>query len=305
MKLLRTPKDSFKKIPDFPFEPHYLEVKEGEESIRIHYVDEGPKDAEPILLMHGEPSWSYLYRHMIPIFIEAGYRVLAPDLVGFGKSDKPTEKSDYTYKRHISWIKQWLLSPDVNIHNTTLFCQDWGSLIGLRIAIDEECSERISRIVLSNGGLGSDLNKWSEGFFKWLDFSLRVPSMDVGRVIQNATLNVIPEEVMSAYNAPFPDDSYKAGVHIFPSLVPNFEDNPEFESNRNALIKYRKWKKPFLTAFGDSDTVTKGMDSYFQKNIPGAKGQKHTSVHGGHFIQEDAGPELAKITIEFMKSNPI
>ncbi|MFX1279129.1 MAG: haloalkane dehalogenase [Promethearchaeota archaeon] len=298
MKLLRTPDERFENLPDFPYEPHYLEV----EKIRIHYVDEGPKEAEVILLMHGEPSWSYLYRHMIPILVEAGFRVVAPDLVGFGRSDKPTEQEDHTYAKHVNWMTELVIK--LNLKRITLFCQDWGSLIGLRVAIENQ--ERFSRIVLSNGGLPTGEQEMTEAFLNWRKFSRESPVFDVGRLVQSATTTKLTKEIRKAYEAPFPDDTFKAGARIMPSLVPISADDPEHEANKKASEQFRKWEKPFLTAFSDSDPITRGIDRSWQKDIPGAQGQKHTTIKdAGHFVQEDKGPELANLIIEFIKDNPL
>jgi len=297
MKLLRTPDERFENLPDFPYEPHYLEVDE----IRIHYVDEGPKDAEVILLMHGEPSFSFLYRHMIPILVKAGFRTVVPDLVGFGRSDKPTEQEDHTYAKHVNWMTKLVKSLDLK--RITLFCQDWGSLIGLRVAIENQ--DRFSRIVLSNGGLPTGEQGMTEAFLTWRKFSRESPAFDVGRLIQGATTTKLSREVRNAYDAPFPDDSFKAGARILPSLVPINTDDPEHKTNKKAMEQFRKWEKPFLTAFSDSDPVTRGGDRFWQDNIPGAKDQKHTTIkNAGHFVQEDKGPELANLIIEFIKDNP-
>jgi len=297
MKLLRTPDERFENLPDYPFRPNYLNV----EGIRIHYIDEGLKDAEVILLMHGEPSWSYLYRHMIPILLEAGFRTIAPDLVGFGKSDKPTEKSDHTFRKHVEWISTFVNMLDLK--NITLFCQDWGSLIGLRVAIENQ--ERFSRIVLSNGGLPTGARKPTDAFLEWQHFSRTTTKFDVGRIIQGATITKLPRNVIKAYNAPFPDDTFKAGPKIMPSLVPTSIEDPEHEANKKAWEEFFKWNKPFLTAFSDSDPITRGGDKFFQKNIPGARGQNHTTIKdAGHFVQEDKGPELANLIIEFIEKNP-
>ena len=297
MKLLRTPDECFKNLPDYPFEPNYLNI----DGIRIHYVDEGTKDAEVVLLMHGEPSWSYLYRHMIPILVRAGYRTIAPDLVGFGRSDKPTEKEDHTYCKHVSWISKWVNMLDLK--RITLFCQDWGSLIGLRVAIENQ--ERFNRIVLSNGGLPTGEQKMGKAFLDWQHFSKTSPKFDVGNLIQSATVNNLPKDVLKAYDAPFPDDTFKAGARILPSLVPTSKDDPEHEANKKAWEEFFKWNKPFLTAFSDSDPITRGGDKFFQKNIPGARGQNHTTIKdAGHFVQEDKGPELANLIIEFIEKNP-
>ena len=297
MKLLRTPDERFENLPDFPFKPNYVEI----DGIRIHYVDEGPKDAESVLLMHGEPSWSFLYRHMIPILVEARYRTVAPDLVGFGKSDKPAEKSDHTYRKHVEWISKWVNMLDLK--NITLFCQDWGSLIGLRVAIENQ--ERFSRIVLSNGGLPTGEQRISEAFLNWRKFSIESPVFKIKNIIQTSTTTKLPKEVLRGYEAPFPDDSYKAGARIMPSLVPISPDDPEHEANKKASELFKQWKKPFLTAFSDSDPVTRGGERFWQKYVPGTQGQNHVTIkNAGHFVQEDKGPELANLIVEFIKNNP-
>ncbi|UCD00813.1 MAG: haloalkane dehalogenase [Promethearchaeota archaeon] len=297
MKLLRTPDERFENLPDFPFKPNYVEI----DGIRIHYVDEGPRDADIVLLMHGEPSWSFLYRRMIPILVEAGYRTVAPDLVGFGRSDKPTEKSDHTYHKHVDWISKWLILLDLK--NITLFCQDWGSLIGLRVAIENQ--ERFARIVLSNGGLPTGEQRVGDAFLNWRKFSIESPVFKIKNIIQSATTTKLPKEVLRGYEAPFPDDSYKAGARIMPSLVPISPDDPEHEANKKASELYKQWKKPFLTAFSDSDPVTRGVERFWQKYVPGAQGQNHTIIkNAAHFLQEDKGPELANLIVEFIKKNP-
>ncbi|MHA2267770.1 MAG: haloalkane dehalogenase [Promethearchaeota archaeon] len=283
---------------DFPYEPHYLEI----DNIRIHYVDEGPKDAEVMLLMHGEPSWSFLYRHMIPILVKAGFRIVAPDLVGFGRSDKPTKQEDHTYAKHVKWMTE--LVEQLDLQRITLFCQDWGSLIGLRIALENQ--DRFSRIVLSNGGLPTGEQGMTDAFLNWRKFSRESPRFDVGFLIQGATVTKLTEEIVKGYDAPFPDDTYKAGARILPSLVPISVEDPEHEANKKAFELFGKWEKPFLTAFSDQDPVTRGADGPLQGYVPGAKGQKHTTIKDAHhFVQEDKGPELANLIIEFIKDNPI
>lgn len=297
MKILRTPEERFENIPDYPFNPNYLNVK----GIKIHYVDEGPKKAESILLMHGEPTWSFLYRYMIPILVKADFRTLAPDLVGFGKSDKPSQQDDHTYRKHVEWIKSWIISLD--LQNITLFCQDWGSLIGLRVAI--ECQQRFKRIILSNGGLPTGEQRMSEAFMNWRDFSRNTPKFKIKSIIQSGTITKLSDDILRGYEAPFPDDSYKAGARVLPSLVPISRDDPEHEANKNAIAEFKKWQKPFLTAFSDSDPITRGGEKFWQNYIPGAKGQKHTTIkNASHFVQEDKGPELANLIIEFIKDNP-
>jgi haloalkane dehalogenase len=249
-------------------------------------------------MLHGEPSWSYLYRKMIPVFVKNGYRAIAPDLIGFGKSDKPVTKSAYTYHRHIQWVKAFLLQLDLKGIN--LFCQDWGGMIGLRLVADE--TERFARVVAANTFLATgDVDPGKE-FLKWQKYSQEVPVFDVGKVIDKATVTKLSPEVIAAYDAPFPDDRYKAGARIFPMLVPTHTNDPETGPNRKAWQVLGKLEIPFLTLFGDSDPIFKGVDKALQKMIPGAAGQPHTLIEGGgHFLQEDKGEEIAEKMVAFMK----
>ncbi|MFX1364953.1 MAG: haloalkane dehalogenase [Promethearchaeota archaeon] len=298
MKLLHTPEARFKNLPDFPFKPNYREV----DGIRIHFIDEGPKDSEVILLMHGEPSWSFLYRHMIPILLNAGYRTVAPDLVGFGRSDKPAEQSAHTYRKHVEWITK--LVKILDLKNITLFCQDWGSLIGLRVAIENQ--ERFDRIVLSNGGLPTGDQKMSKEFLQWQESSKTRPIFSCGEIVQEATVSELTENEIKAYDAPFPDATFQAGPRIMPSLVPTTKDDPEHENNKKAWELFFQWKKPFLTAFSDRDPITRGANRYWQEKVPGALGQNHTIIkNAGHFVQEDKGFELANLILEFISKNPL
>ena len=303
MKTLRTPDERFENLPDYPFEPHYVEVPDGEGgTLRIHYVDEGPADAtETLLLMHGEPSWSFLYRKMIPLFTAAGYRAVAPDLVGFGKSDKPASRDDYTFNRHVDWMRAWL--DNVGLSNITLFCQDWGSLIGLRLV--GERPELFSRVVVGNGGLPAGGGQASEAFLNWQKFSQTVPVFETGAIMSNALVNPTPE-ILAAYDAPFPDQSYVEGARIFPSLVPTSDDDPAVPANKKAWETLSKFEKPFLTTFSDGDPITAGGEKILQRLIPGAKDQPHTIIEGaGHFLQEDKGEELAQVIIHFIKMTPV
>lgn len=297
MKLLSTPEERFENLPEFTFNPHFLKV----DGINIHYLDEGNKQAEVILLMHGEPSWCFLYRHMIPILVKAGFRILAPDLVGFGRSDKPTEQNDHTYLKHVEWMTKWLQLLD--LRKVTLFCQDWGSLIGLRLAIENQ--DRFNRIILSNGGLPTGEQRMPDAFTKWREFSRNSPTFDIKFIIQGGTTTKLSEEILNGYDAPFLDDSFKAGARILPSLVPISINDPEHENNKKAIEQFEHWEKPFLTAFSDSDPVTKGGDRFWQTYIPGARKQNHTTIkNASHFVQEDKGTELAEVIIEFIKNNP-
>jgi haloalkane dehalogenase len=303
MKVLRTPDERFDGLPEFPYEPHYLMVPDSEGGgLRIHYVDEGPKEAEPVLMMHGEPSWSFLYRKMIPIFLEAGYRAVAPDLVGFGRSDKPADRSDYTYNRHVGWMKAWL--EQVDLQRITLVCQDWGGLIGLRLLA--ACPERFGRAVVANTGLPTGDFPVSEAFLKWRTFSAEVPAFNVGAIVNMGTLSDLPEEILASYDAPFPDETYKEGARIFPSLVPVAPDDPAAPANRQAWEVLSRFDKPFLTAFSDGDPITRGGEQIFQKRVPGAQGQPHTVVKGGgHFLQEDRGEVFARVVQDFMTKTPL
>ena len=303
MKVLRTPEERFKNLKGFPFEPNYAEVPDGEGGrLRIHYVDEGPRNADPVLLMHGEPSWSFLYRKMIPIFLGAGHRAVAPDLIGFGRSDKPAHRSSYTYNGHVEWMQAWL--DQVDLKRITLVCQDWGGLIGLRLLAAHP--ERFARAVVANTGLPTGDSPISEAFLQWRQFSSEVPEFSVGAIINMGTLSGLPEEVLEAYNAPFPDETYKEGARIFPSLVPISADDPAAPANRQAWEVLSRFEKPFLTAFSDGDPITRGGEQIFQKRVRGAKGQPHTVIEGGgHFLQEDRGEEFARVILDFMIRTPL
>lgn len=296
MTILTTPLERFDNLPGYAFDPHYVEVSEG---LKMHYVDEGPRDGKVVLCLHGEPSWSYLYRKMIPVFAAGGYRVIAPDLIGFGKSDKIAEIDAYSYKIHVEWMKTFIEKLDLTGIN--LFCQDWGGLIGLRCAAEQE--SRFTRIVASNTGLPNGKGTPSEAFTNWQNFSKTVPEMPIGPIIKNAALTKLTPEEVAAYDAPYPDESYKACARIFPSLVPTSEDDPAIPDNLKAWGVLSKSNKPFLTLFSDSDPITKGGERIFQKYIPGCAGQPHEIMKGGgHFLQEDVGPELAEKMMAFIAS---
>ena len=295
MEILRTPDERFAALPGYPFAPHYVEL----DGLRMHYVDEGPHEADPVLLLHGEPSWSYLYRTMIPVLTGAGHRVVAPDLVGFGRSDKPAQREDYTYQRHVDWTLGLLEALD--LQRITLFGQDWGGLIGLRLAVEQE--ERFARIVAANTFLPTGDRPPGEAFLRWQQFSQTSPAFDVGRLVQTATVTDLPADVVAAYDAPFPDDSYKAGARQFPAIVPTAPGDPAAPANRKAWEALRRWEKPFLTAFSDSDPIMHGGERIFQREVPGAQGQPHIIITGaGHFLQEDKGEELAAIVNKFIAS---
>ena len=295
MELLRTPDERFADLPRYPFEPRYVELADG---IRIHYVDEGPADAAPVLLLHGEPSWSYLYRSMVPVLVDAGHRVVAPDLVGFGRSDKPAAIEDHTYQRHVDWMREALFDR-LDLRYLTFFGQDWGSLIGLRLVAAEP--DRFARVVIGNGGLPTGERPPTDAFLAWQQFATTTDDFHVGRIVSGGCANRLPDEVVAAYDAPFPDDSYKAGPRAMPSLVPTSPDDPAHGANKAAWEVLGRFDKPFLCAFSDSDPITKGGERAFLRAVPGAEGQPHTTIEGGgHFLQEDKGPELAQVIADFI-----
>lgn len=283
MKVLRTPDAAFAGITDFPFAPHYLEITDPDDGtkLRVHYVDEGPRDAPVVLMMHGEPSWCYLYRKMIGPVVAAGYRVVAPDLIGFGKSDKPAKKTDYSYARHVGWMRQWIEALDLT--NMTLACQDWGSLIGLRLVA--EMPDRFAGVVLSNGGLPEGGSP-PRAFAIWRAFSKWSPVFPIGRIVNAGAKRALSPAEIAAYDAPFTDSSYKAGARIFPSFVP-FENNVAVPDQKRAWQVFEQWEKPFLCCFSDGDPVTRGGETRFIGLVPGTKGQPHRTLKGGHFIQEN------------------
>jgi len=293
MKVLRTPDERFENLPGFDFEPHYAEI----DGLRVHYLDEGPPGAAPVLLLHGEPSWCYLYRKMIPVITRAGLRAVAPDFAGFGRSDKPASRDDYTYQLHVDVVTAFVERLD--LRDITLVCHDWGGLIGLRVAAEHE--ERFALIVAANTFLPTGDNEPGEAFLRWQKFSQEVPELPAGRIVNGGCVTDLSPEVVAAYEAPFPDERYKAGARAFPALVPTRPDDPASEANRKAWEVLRRWEKPFLTAFSDSDPITRGGDRAFQTLVPGTKGQPHTTIAGaGHFLQEDKGEELAAVVVGFI-----
>jgi haloalkane dehalogenase len=303
LQFLTTPEHCFEQIVDFCYPPQFLQVDDFEGgSLKLHYVDEGPRDANVVLMLHGEPSWAYLYRKMIDPVVAAGYRVIAPDLIGFGKSDKPTERSDYTYQRHLDWVREVIIQLDLK--EITLVCQDWGGLLGLRLVAEH--TNVFARVLAANTMLPTGDHLPNEAFLNWQTFSQQVEVFPVAGIIKGATVTSLSPEVLAAYNAPFPDETYKAGVRQFPLLVPTTPEDPASEANRQAWQTLQQFNKPFITAFSDSDPVTAGGDKIMQKLIPGCKGQAHTTIEkGGHFLQEDQGEKLAEVLLSFMDANPL
>jgi haloalkane dehalogenase len=303
MKVLRTPDDRFTGWPGYDFAPHYADVPDLDGgSLRMHYLDEGPADGEVVLLLHGEPSWCYLYRKMIPMLREAGLRCIAPDLVGFGRSDKPADRNDYTYARHVEWMRS-LVFDELDLRDVTLVGQDWGGLIGLRLV--GEHPDRFARVVAANTFLPVGNTPPNEAFLNWRRFSQEVPEFGCGFIVSTGCTGNLSEEVSAAYDAPFPDESYKEGARQFPTLVPATPDDPASEANRAAWTVLEQFDRPFLCAFSDGDPITRGSDAVLQARIPGTQGQAHTTiVGGGHFLQEDKGEELATVVADFVAANP-
>ena len=303
MHILRTPDERFVNLPNWSYDPTYTDVTQDQHTLRVAHYDTGPRDATTtVLCMHGEPSWSYLYRTMMPIFAAAGHRVIAPDLIGFGRSDKPAAVTDYTYERHVNWMSQWLIAND--LRGLTLVCQDWGGLIGLRLLA--KFPERFARLIVANTFLPIGDRPPSEAFMAWRKFSQEVPEFPVGRIVEGGCARKpLAPEVVAAYDAPFPDESYKAGARVFPTLVPISLDDPSSVANQAAWEILATFTKPVLTAFSDSDAVTKGGDRGFHNRVPGTNGQPHTTiVNAGHFLQEDAGADLANVVNDFIARNP-
>lgn len=294
MKVKRTPDERFKNLPGYDFAPNYAELKD----LRVHYLDEGDASADPVLMMHGEPSWSYLYRKMIPIVAGAGHRVIAPDLVGFGRSDKPVDRADYSYERHVEWMRT-LLFDRLDLSRITLVGQDWGGLIGLRLVAEHP--DRFSRVVVANTLLPTGDQPPGPAFEAWRKYSQEVPDFIAGKILNAATQNELTPEICAAYDAPFPDDSYKAGARIFPMLVPTSPDDPAASANRAAWEVLRRFDKPFLKAFSDGDPITAQAKDSFDV-VPGSRDQPHTTIVGaGHFLQEDKGEDLAQVVNDFIQ----
>ena len=334
MKTERTPDERFANLPGYPFAANYQQIPAGDgDEIRMHYLDEGPADGEVILCLHGQPVWSYLYRKMIPVLVAGGYRVIAPDLIGFGKSDKPAARSDYSYANHVGWLTSLLSS--LELTDLTLVCQDWGGLLGLRALTEHP--ERFARVVVANTGLPDakgipdemaapmrtllkntpalpipemfaklQENKNGAGFMYWIKYCAEYPDLDISAVVNGSSGGKMSADEIRAYEAPFPDETYKQGARQFPSLVPILPDDPAIPANREGWKVLEAFNKPLITIFGDSDPVSQGGHKRFQESVPGAQGQKHQILKGvGHFLQEEVGEEFASLIIDFCKANPI
>ncbi|MGY1770008.1 haloalkane dehalogenase [Blastococcus sp. SYSU D00813] len=306
MEVLRTPEERFAAVPDFPYPVGHVTFGGGPtvggEALRMAFVEAGPPDGEVVVLLHGEPSWSFLWRRVIPVLVDAGLRVVAPDLIGFGRSDKPDDPAAYTYAAHVEWVRQALFE-GLGLTDVTLVAQDWGGLIGLRLV--GEHPDRFARVVVSNTGLPTGDSPMSEAFLAWQRFAATAERFEVGRIVQNGTVTALPAEVVAAYDAPFPDDRHTAGARVFPALVPTSPDDPAAAANRAAWEVLARWDQPFLTAFSDSDPITGGGDAVFQRLVPGARVRPHvTLAGGGHFLQEDVGPQLGRVVADLVAATP-
>jgi len=296
VETLRTDDVRFVDLPGFPWQPTYISTSDG---LRLAALDEGPRDAPVVLLLHGEPSWSYLYRHMVPALLDAGLRVVAPDLIGFGRSDKPVHETDYTYARHVEWLRSALFD-GLDLAGVTLVCQDWGGLIGLRLVAEHP--GRFARVVVSNTGLPDGSYRLPQAWWDFRDFVARTPDLPVGLLVSFGCTTTLPPEVVAAYDAPFPTVAYKAGARAFPDLIPQTLDDVAAYPNQRAWEVLRSFDRPLLCAFSDGDPITRGADGPFMETVPGARGQPHTTIAGaGHFLQEDRGPELAEVVITWLR----
>lgn len=296
MSALRTPDSRFSNLPDFPYEPHYVDL----DGLRMAYVTAGPADGQPVLLLHGEPSWSFLYRKVIPVLAEAGLRAIAPDLIGFGRSDKPAEHSEHSYARHVEWIRSFAFDK-LDLTGVTLVGQDWGGLIGLRLVAEHP--DRFARVVAANTGLPTGDQPMPEIWWQFRRMVETAPELTVSRLVQSGCQSELTEAELAAYDAPFPDESYLAGARTMPTLVPTAPDDPASTANRAAWTQLSRWERPFLVAFSDQDPITGGMAPVLRRTVPGAAGLDHPVIKGaGHFLQEDAGEQLGNVIAEFVRS---
>src|SRR5579862_9270474 len=298
MQVLRTPEDRFADLPGFDYPPRYAQVGE----LRLAYVEAGPPDGEPVLLLHGEPTWSFLYRTVMPVLADAGLRVIAADLAGFGRSDKPAEVADHTYARHVEWIRA-LVFDHLDLRGLTLVGQDWGGLIGLRLVAEH--ADRFARVVAANTGLPTGDQPMPEVWQRFRDVVRTAPELSVSRLVQSGCQHQLAPEVLAAYEAPFPDPSFAAAVRAMPNLVPNTPDDPASQANRAAWRRLAEWDKPFLVAFSDRDPITGPAAPMLKRAIPGAAGLDHPVIAGaGHFLQEDAGEQLGAVIADFIRAHP-
>jgi len=321
MEVVRTPSERFADLPGYRYPPCYVEV--GSKStgpLRMHYVEAGPPDADPVLLLHGQPTWSYLYRTVIESLAAAGHWVLAPDLIGFGRSDKPTDRLAYTFARHVDWVARFVSALD--LRRVSMVVQDWGGPIGLAVLAGDP--DRFARVVASNTmlhtsepsldgrirwanhGLGDGRVVLQEALVDYVAFTQRAPLLRASDFVSFATVDDVTPDVLAAYDAPFPDPTYQAGMRQFPTLIPLTGNDPGAAINRATWIALAQFDRPFLTVFSDGDDASAGWDAVFHERVPGTRDQSHAVISGaGHFIQEDRGHELADLVARFIAANPL
>jgi haloalkane dehalogenase len=308
VKVLRTPDERFADLPDFGYQSRYVDLSQGgpggrlppgEDTARMAYVEAGPPDGAPVLLLHGEPSWSFLYRKVIAVLADAGLRAIAPDLIGFGRSDKPAEVADHSYAKHVEWVRQFAFER-LGLRDVTVVGQDWGGLIGLRLVAEHP--DRFARVVAANTGLPTGDQQMPDVWLRFREVVRTAPSLSVSRLVQSGCQTTLSADVLAAYEAPFPDPSYAAAVRAMPGLVPAEPDNPASAANRAAWQELTRWNKPFLVAFSDRDPITGAMAPILKRAVPGATGLEHPVLEGaGHFLQEDAGERLGSIVVDFVR----
>lgn len=306
--VLRTPDQRFSALVDYPFDPHYLMLEHGAKTLRMHYVDEGPDEGPAVLLLHGCPAWSYLYRKVIPPLVEAGYRVIAPDHIGCGRSDKLVRREDYSYQYFVDWLDAFVQVLDLK--KLTLVAQDWGGPIGLRVLSQQ--AARFDRVLLTNTLLPNcqepplGIIDWpGDTISGWIDFTASTQDMPVGQIVQGSTVSNLTDEVVAGYDAPFPDATFKSAVLQWPSLIPVNDAMPGVAENRKVWEFLERFDKPFLTAYSDSDPTTFDWEAVFQQRVPGAQGLKHARISSaGHMVQEDQGSRLAAIILDFITQSP-
>ena len=299
MRVLRTPQDRFAGLPGLAYDPRYVNVG----GLWMAYVETGPAGGEPVLLLHGEPSWSFLYRTVMPVLAGAGFRAIAPDLIGFGRSDKPAAIGDHSYARHVEWVRAFAFE-QLNLRGLTLVGQDWGGLIGLRLVAEHP--DRFARVVAANTGLPTGDQSMPEVWLRFREVVRTAPVLSVSRLVQSGCQTKLPGGVLAAYDAPFPDESFMAGPRAMPGLVPTSPGDPAAPANRAAWQRLATWDKPFLAAFSDRDPITGSMAPILKRAIPGAAGVEHPVIAGaGHFLQEDAGERLGEAITAFLRAHPV
>jgi haloalkane dehalogenase len=299
VQVLRTPEERFTNLPDFPYQPQHAEVADPDGgTLRMAWVEAGPPDGPPVVLLHGEPTWSYLYRSVLPPLAEAGFRVIVPDLVGFGRSDKPASVDDHSYARHVGWLAELLLDR-MTLRGATLLGQDWGGLLGLRVVAEHP--DAFDRVVAANTGMPTGDHDMPQVWWEFRRMVEQSPQLDVGRTVASGCVRGLSDAARAAYDAPFPDESFKAGPRAMPLLVPTAPTDPATAANRAAWERLARWDKPFLIAFSDSDPITGPMAQVLRKIVPGTRGLEHPVIaDAGHFLQEDAGEELARHVLDFI-----